>query len=203
MPTLDPLRQPKKELDAARAAISRMRGASSFGDLESSWIDALSRLDKVWEKLEQACKSHSSKFSPWHGRQAAFRRKDMLLRYLHQARNADHHTLEESIGVEPGEYSFKVPAGKPGQVVHIKSLKTDASGRVVHYEGNVAPEIVDTPARVVLLPIKNRGQIYNPPTQHLGLMLRASDPITVSTLGLAFYEEMVKEAEATFFAPTI
>jgi hypothetical protein len=180
-----------------------MRTATSFDDLESAWIDLLSRLEKVWEKLEQVCRPQNSKFPPWHGRQAAFRRKDMLLRYVHQARNADHHTLAESVGIQPGEYSFKVPAGKPGQVVHIKSLKTDSSGKVVHYEGNVAPEVVDRPARVVLLPVKNRGQTYNPPTQHLGLMLKATDPVTVATLGLTFYEEMVKEAETAFFPPTI
>jgi hypothetical protein len=132
VPPLDPLRQPKKELEAARAAIGRMQTAASFSDLEAAWNDSLSRLEKVWEKVEQACKPHSTKFQLWQGRQASLRRKDMLLRYLHQARNADHHTLEESIGVQPGQYSFK--AGKPGEAVHIKSLKTDGTGRVVHYE---------------------------------------------------------------------
>lgn len=194
----DPLRHSKKELRAAEAAILRMRVATSFENFEFAWNDFLARIEKVWEKVEQACKSQSSKFQPWQGKYTSFRRKDALVRYLHQARHADQHTLEESMAFKRGSYSFKL-LSKPGEAVHIKSLRID-HGRVTHYEGSAAARISDQPAHVILQRVKNRGKIYNPPRQHLGLPLKDASPLAVAERGLKFYQDLVEDAEVTFFA---
>jgi hypothetical protein len=195
--TIDPLRHAKKELRAAEAAIKSMRGATSFESFEFAWNDFLARIEKVWEKVEQACKSRGSKFQPWQGKYTNFRRKDALVRYLHQARHADQHTLEESVAFDRGSYSFKL-LSKPGEGVHIKSLRID-HGRVTHYEGSAAAQIIDQPARPILQRIKNRGKSYNPPTQHLGLPLKDASPLAVADRGLRFYQDLVEDAELTFF----
>ncbi len=58
----------------------------------------------------------------------------------------------------------------------------------------------DYPARLELVRVLDKGEWYNPPTQHLGKPLQDRDPITVAVLGLHFYQDFVAQAEAKFFS---
>jgi len=116
----------------------------------------------------------------------------MLLRYIHHARNADQHTIEETVKHIPGGFALRNIGGKG----YTKSLKI-VNGVITEYEGS--SRILETfPSRIELLRFKENGDWHNPPTQHLDKNLEERDPISVAQTGLIFYEQFLKEAEEKF-----
>ena len=171
-----------------------MRESRSFADFEEGWKAFLTALEKAWAKLELAAKhSNNSRFQPWAGPYAKLRRTDPLLKYLRHARNADHHTLSDSVNFSPQKLTVKVPGG-PGPV-YIERLEM-RKGRI-DYKGSHPLEMDYAAPRLELLRVKDRGEWYNPPNQHLGRPLTAQDPLAVAEQGLAFYRAAIDDAATT------
>jgi hypothetical protein len=189
----------KRELAATKRALESMRTAKTLDDLEAAWRSFLQNANKVWTKLELVCKA-PSKAQPWFGGHLRARKKDMLLRYLHHARNSDEHTLTEIVSKQPGGIGIRGAPGTSG--VHIKSMtiKGGPQGMHIDYEGSPI-EIVQIAPHVQLERVFDRGDWYNPPTQHLDKPLGKTDPIGVAALGYEYICAMVAEAEGKFFSP--
>ena len=89
----------EKELKKAKMSLEKMKKIKSKDDknllieFESNWIDFLINLEKIWKKSELECK-HFSTFQPWQGKYKNERRKDPLLKYLKNARDADQHSIQ-------------------------------------------------------------------------------------------------------------
>ena len=195
--TVDPLKHPRAELKAAENALQAMRAAQSFDKFEEEWRSFLNHLEKVWVKAERACQHIQNQFQPWQGEYSRLRKKDMLLRYLKQARDADNHSIQEVVEHKPGRYSFSVPGG-PG-VVRIDRLSTGGDGRVIEYVGSHRPTIIDEPPQINVVPVKNNGQWFNPPTSHLDESVSVRHPVQIAELGLRFYAGWLSEVETKFF----
>ncbi|MHC8386748.1 hypothetical protein ACYZTM_01500 [Pseudomonas sp. MDT2-39-1] len=192
---IDNLKHPKSNLIAAGQAIEAMKNSVTFEGYESEWRDYLTHIEKVWVKTERACVSVQAKFQPWQGKFQALRRKDMLLRYLKAARDADNHSIQDLATMRDGSLSvsFAEDEGIRSCRMQIKD------GEVVIHTDN--PLVVtNTPPQPVALPVKNHGDWYNPPTSHLGLTLVTQHPTELATLGLRFYLDFVKDVERTFFS---
>jgi len=188
------LESAKKELASAKRALETMRGAATFEVFEEEWRDLLNCLEKVWVKTERGCQQFRNKFEPWQGRYTALRRKDMLLKYLKQARDADNHSIQEVAEVKPGHTTMNFANPKGGYIHHMEIR----NGQLAHYEGD--PMIVEKhPPRVEAVRVKNHGKWFNPPTQHLEEPVESPHPAHLGELGIAFYEGFVKEAEELFF----
>lgn len=188
------LESAKKELASATRALEAMRGATTFEVFEEEWRDFLNCLEKVWVKTERGCQQFRNKFEPWQGRYTALRRKDMLLKYLKQARDADNHSIQEVAEVKPGHTTMNFVNPKGGYI-HRMQIR---NGQLAHYEGD--PMIVENhPPRVEAVPVKNHGKWINPPTQHLEKRVESLHPAHLGELGIAFYEGFLKEAEELFF----
>ena len=173
-----------------------MRSSKSFAEYEEGWKAFLTAIEKAWAKLELAAKSSTnSKCRAWLGGFAASRRTDPLLRYIKHARNVDHHTLAETVNFRPQQLAVKVPGG-PG-VVHIEKLEI-GRGKI-EYKGSHPLQVEYSPPQLALQPVKDRGDWYNPPTQHLGVALKSPDPISVAEHALKFYKDVVDEAASKFF----
>jgi len=184
----------KKELESARRALKLMKNTESFDIFDEEWRDFLNCLEKLWNKTERGCQHVKNKFQPWQGKYTALRRKDMLLRYLKQARDADNHSIQEVAEVKPGRrtMNFANPGGG-----YIKSMSI-RNGQIEHYEGD--PMIItDHPATIEAIKVKNSGKWYNPPNTHLNQPVISHHPIVIAELGLSFYECFIKETEVTFF----
>ena len=193
----DALRHPKANLIDAQKAIEMMVSANSFEQYESEWRELLGHLEKVWVKVERTCVPIQAKFQPWQGRFQALRKKDMLLRYLKAARDADTHSIQDLARMNDGYRAMRFANPHGGYIEH---LHIGGNGEIREYRGD--PMIVtDTPPQPVALPVKNNGQWYNPPTSHLGNAIRNEHPTTLAKLGLQFYIEFVDEVERTFFDP--
>jgi len=183
----------RAELRAAKKALKDMDEAKSFEDYEDAWRQFLNCLEKCWTKTERGCQHVRDQFQPWQGKTQSLRRKDMLLRYLKQARDADNHSIQELAEHKPGGSGLSFAKGSG----HIKRLEI-VNGQIVHYEGD--PVILTHyPSRVLVKKVLNSGNWYNPPTVHLNNPLNSGDPRVLGKLGLEFYERFVDDAEAKFF----
>jgi len=188
------LKHPKTELRAAARAIDGMKKANSLEDFEVEWREFLSCIEKVWTKVERSCQAVRHKFEPWQGTYHRLRKKDMLLRYLKQARDADNHSIQDFTKIEPGSRKIKFVNPKGGYIKHMEIR----GGEIAAYEGD--PIIVeDKPPQPVAVPVKNNGEWYNPPTLHLGNPVTNHHPVALAELGLKFYENYVNDVERQFF----
>lgn len=191
----DPLKPARIELLAANKALASMRAAKSIDEFESEWRLFLNAIEKLWQKIERCCQHVRSKFEPWQGTYHRLRKKDMLLRYLKQARDADNHSIQDVTAIQAGQrgYRFANPQGG-----YIKRMEI-RNGEVVHYEGD--PMIVEeTAPHPVAVRIKNNGEWFNPPTNHLDKPLSTHHPVCLAELGLAFYAGYLDEVEKKFFS---
>lgn len=183
----------KKELAAAKRALSSMRGATSFEVFEEEWRDLLNCLEKLWNKVERGCQHDKNRFQPWQGRFSSLRKKDMLLRYLKQARDADNHSIQEVAEVKPGRRTMNFANPGNGYIEHMEIR----NGQVVQYSGD--PMIVtDHPPTVEVVKVKNSGSWYNPPASHMGAPLESKHPVLLGELGIKFYEKFLHEADEEF-----
>jgi hypothetical protein len=190
----------KRDLAASRRALEAMRAAQSLDAIEAAWRSFLQEANKVWTKVELACKSHP-KAQPWFGGHARLRKKDMLLRYLHHARNSDEHTLTEIVSRQPGGFAINPAPGMKGVYIDSMTISSGPSGTHINYRGSPIQVEVHTP-HVQLERVFDRGAWFNPPTQHLDKRLMKNDPITVAELGYTYCERIVSEAESRFFPPS-
>lgn len=190
----DALKHPKSNLIAARRSLERMKNAESFDSYEIEWREFLGSLEKAWNKVERACQPMRASFQPWQGRYHSLRKKDMLLRYLKAARDADTHSIQDLTKMEAGrrEMNFVNPSG--GYIEHMEIR----DGQIVEYRGDPMT-VRDTPPRPVALPVKNDGHWYNPPTSHIGQPITDQHPTRLAELGLVFYEKFIREVEMKFF----
>lgn len=183
----------KKELAAAKRAFSTMKAATSFDVFEEEWRDLLNCLEKLWNKVERGCQHEKNRFQPWQGKFSNLRKKDTLLRYLKQARDADNHSIQEVAEVKPGHRTMNSLNPRGGYIEHMEIR----NGEVVQYSGD--PMIVaDHPPTVEVTKVKNSGSWYNPPTSHLGNSVKSKHPMVLGELGIEFYENFLNEAEESF-----
>ncbi|MCW5959013.1 MAG: hypothetical protein KIS76_02565 [Pyrinomonadaceae bacterium] len=189
---MDIFKQAKTELKSAERAISMMKTAKTFDEFEEAWKMYLNSIEKCWIKVERICQHKRNIFEPWQGKYKRLRKKDMLLRYLHHARNADQHTIEETVKHIPSRWEAKFPNGSG----YIRSMKI-VNGAITEYEGS--PMLIESfPSRIELLRFKERGDWHNPPTQHLDKNLEHRDPISIAQKGFRFYGEFLVNAEDRF-----
>jgi len=184
----------KKELAAAKRALESMKNATSFDVFEEEWRDLLNCLEKLWNKVERGCQHERSTFQPWQGQFSNLRRKDMLLRYLKQARDADNHSIQEVAEVKPAHRTVNFANRDGGYIEHMEIR----NGEVVQYRGD--PVVVtDHPPVVEAIKVKNSGNWYNPPTSHLDTLVQSRHPVVLGKLGIQFYESYLNEAEEKFY----
>lgn len=188
------LKHPRAELRAAAKALDGMRNAKSLEDFETEWKELLGCLEKVWNKVERTCQPMRDRFEPWQSKYHRLRKRDMLLRYLKQARDADNHSIQDFTKIEPGSRSIRFANPSGGYIKHMEMR----GGKLIAYEGD--PIVVEDKApHPVAVRVQNHGEWFNPPTSHLGQPVTTLHPVTLAELGLKFYEEYVNDVERKFF----
>lgn len=185
----------KKEIIAAKKCLEQMKSSTNHDDFEMHWRECLGHIEKSFSKLLCATKPVSGKFSSHFNQKFMLRKTDKTLAYLHQARNADHHSTMEISKLEP---PYTTLGAFPGARSHyIKELTIDSTGKIAKYEGD--PMIVEFhPATTMPITVRNQGKDYPPPTEHLGEKLVDIHPSVLAYLGIQFYEKWIDESCATF-----
>ena len=116
----DPLRHPRLELLSAAKALEAMRRAKSLDEFEVEWRAFLNCIEKVWQKAERCCQHVRGRFEPWQGSYHRLRKKDMLLRYLKQARDADNHSIQDVTKLHPGSRGYRFVNPRGGYIKHME-----------------------------------------------------------------------------------
>lgn len=183
-----------KRAAAATTALESANAATNYDEFEAAWAQFLVAGNAVHTILEVAARDCPTS-RQWFGQKKKIQRKDPLLCYMHQARNADEHGIEPTTTLEPGGLSI----GATGAGVHIKSLTIDERG---HLSVDATP-IGDGRMLVSVSPARPRlnivcdnryGTEFEPPTFHLDEPLQNTSPLAVGSIWLNYLEGLLLEA---------
>lgn len=157
---------------------------ASFGP-NKHWADFLVHLELSFVKAERGCQDIKNGFLPFQGYFKNLRKKDQLLSYLKNARDACQHGTDMLVSIE---------IAKRVQVDSIKLSRLDEMGNVVE-----TTEHPMYPAEMRLKAFCNNGKYWIPPKQFLGKPLKYKDnPYEVGFLGIKFYEDFINQVEGKF-----
>jgi len=182
----DRLRRAKESL----AQIS-VPGQQKFERLADHWSTFLIALNGVYAALEQGAKS-SPQSRQWFGMKKNERRKDPLLQYLHQARNADEHGIAPVTKMTP--LNVRHLSGDPLTELIVEEDRL----RIGVGKDQTATVRVYVPTFILTTVSDTRfGDSFEPPTHHMGKPVEhTKSPPSVGALALAYAEALVLEAEA-------
>ena len=189
-----------EKLSEAAAGVKHMEEAKNRIEYEAGWTRLVDSLEEFWTRFFDEGKSKFSSFQPWAGAIARKRTADPLLTYLFQARHQSQHgriALEWDRG--------KVEIGGGEFFGTIKDLRIAAEGA---FEADVNPtagsgakfKVILNPgnARLPVVFNKKFKQSYDPPRSHLDKPIADASPITVGRLGVAFYDDLLRQAFEKF-----
>ncbi|MHB1232902.1 MAG: hypothetical protein ACYCZQ_10050 [Burkholderiales bacterium] len=175
-----PLVEAAKELKAAAAAIQKMAtvGIQSFHEFDRAWREFLHCIDRAWNKTRDEVRGRK-RWQHIESEVEKLRKTDPLLRYLIQARNVSEHTIAPLI--KEWDPNLKV---------------TPVGGKVrFEWDGWDRP----------LLPVVNRGTVFNPPRKHLGKPMShlrrkgVSEPRMVAELAMNFYVGVINRVSTEVY----
>lgn len=177
-------------LQRAREALARLERETRYPVFTEIWSDFLLAAAGVYSKLETGSKD-CPKSKPWFGRKKHDRKTDPLLAYMHQARNVDEHGLGSTT-----ENTFGVGIGGNGSADLIEILPGPdgtMETRVTGGKGNLRIRMETKP--VLMRVTDDRfGDVFEPPSSHLGKPVGELSPAQAARLTVAYLEGLVAEA---------
>jgi hypothetical protein len=189
----------QERFDAAAQRLKILgRDPITYKQFRPLWAELLVALNAGTEKLFSGARG-CTKSETWRNKHRNLQRTDPLIRYLHQARNADEHGIEEITEViRPTWDLHGVRSGH--------TIMTDGRGvPIIVSSPNVPPPRVDyRPTRINLIDVVNSeyGDRFPVPREHLGRPIplpegrSAPGPLEVGGLGLEYLGAMLAEARA-------
>ena len=143
-----------------------LRDASTREEAEEAWEDHLHALDRIYNKLGVGARGYPES-EKWIAERVQERGSDQLLNYMHQARNADTHRLDDL--TEAIVARSKITSTGP---IFVKHLTWNAQNEAVADYIPMAPgaELIELRlgASLGVLPVTNRGVDYPIAQEHLG-----------------------------------
>jgi hypothetical protein len=187
---VEALDQAEERLSRAKAALETLHSKGDQKGRESAWIDLITALGTFYSKLEQGAKG-VNKSSAWFGRKKNERKSDPLLAYVHHARNSAEHGIAKSAHYAKGAVSF-TGMMKPGTEAGLRF--TPEGLRPFSTDPDLELRFVEND--VHLLTVRDRGVLYQPPTEHLGKLLTEFGASKIGVLAVTYAEQMIAEARA-------
>jgi hypothetical protein len=187
--------QSRKELESAKKTLKFLQKSSSFDDYTNNWNTVLSNIEKCWKKSEIECKEIKNKFEPWQGNYKNKRKKDQLLKYIKNARDADNHSIQEFIEKKPPttkfDYVNEEDRGKP-------ITKFSLVNGILSHDGPPL-SVTFLPERVECVPFTNLGTNYDIPQYHNDIKITDNkNPLVLAQLAVLFYEHYLNAIETKF-----
>jgi hypothetical protein len=159
----------------------------SLDDAERAWLSYLTEIDTVFEKLDRAA-SEGEAARWWEGVRHE-RRKDPLLRYIHQARNSARHGLVEIATQRPGHFAI---SGGDIDIDYLHMENGRASGRVYSVNPERPAHAVSRAASLQLVDVVDKYKnVHAVPREHLGAPIHFPSPQAVAALGLRYVTALV------------
>jgi hypothetical protein len=184
-----------KALQKARAAFSHaqtnladLKASNDFPSIERHWLAFLDNANRVFTRLEQAANATSKGKNWWHSQVHEWK-KDPLLRYVRQAKDSTHHSIQEIAAANPGR-ATSITDASPEEMTQVHEAATKI-GKPFAILGGF--EVVFP--HVEVLDVENRGVIFTRPTSHLGQPVTATTPAAIGDLTLVHLEKMIRQVE--------
>jgi hypothetical protein len=188
-----------KKLEKVELAVARLEQAQNIKDTETAWSDFLMAAGSIYSKFEHASKRNGVA-AAWYGRVKHERKTDTLLSYIHHARNADEHGLEDitRIASRQAALRFHEPfdANKlEGVQIRIGTDATGAPSISVSDGAPISVEHYKHPS-VVLVAVNDTryGDTFPPPSVHLGQQLDDTRPLAIARLAAAYVKRLIEDA---------
>jgi hypothetical protein len=187
------LEQARDSLQAAKAAVDQLKDAGDFPTFCRAWSAFLVNSNRIHTKLSAGARLNA-KSRQWTGRKQE-RKKDPLLRYLHQARNSDEHGIEPVAEIVPGSMGI---GATPGASVRLRSLIMTRNVIVADADPPEALQVSITPTDAKLSRVyDDRSDTwYEPPLVHQGRSIAGANPIRVAELAITYLETLLAQAES-------
>jgi hypothetical protein len=183
----------REEAGKAAQKIAEIRAARTLQEVADLWSGFLKHIQRSYTKLRIACRSGPCK--GWCDNVFHIRNGDELLNYVLHARNADEHGVakitEETqggIGIGP----------KEGNSLEIDHLEMGPRGIVMGPNVAANARITFTPSAIRLVPVRDRGIVYDVPTKHLGEDLGSVTLLEVAERAELFLRSKLDEADSRF-----
>lgn len=180
-----------KRLAKASMCLESIEASRSFDEFESAWTDLLIALDDIHTILQQGAKT-SPQSRQWYGGKKTERRKDPLLSYLHQARNADKHGIEPIASHKPG--GVKISKGARPTFILKTAVNHGKASFELHPIEGPGMEIIPPSAELIPVRFDRFGDVFEPPTKHLGSILPDVSPLAIARIGFKYHETLVQAA---------
>lgn len=188
------LSKSKDRLKKAKHAIAVLPTCMSADAFNDTWFDFLVAANGVYIQLGLATKENA-KTRQWFGGKTKERKSDPLLQYLHQARNADEHGIEQTLHISPGSLKIGAPTARALRDITISG---NLSKEFTITNTSDMPITITTTAptcHLVSVLDDRSGKTYAPPTTHMGAPIEDQSPIGVATLALTYLSNLTAEAE--------
>lgn len=187
---------PKKDLDIAKVEIEKMKETTDFSEFQEYWFNYLTRIERAWEYTDRILKKKKGA-QQWMAPYRNFRKKDPLLIFLRQARNAEMHSVSTTIN-KPLEMAINDKSGRGFRLDSI-SAKLEKGTLTINMESPDLIVDVDVsliPTNPEVVKFKNKGKWYNSPWHHLDKRIVDLHPVCLAEMGLSFYRAFLEEGEA-------
>ena len=155
----------RDRLPKAEASLEHLRASKNFPEAASAWSTYLQNTGNFLHVLEAWCKLTPQR-RQWYGNVRREGRKDPLLLYMYQARNAEEH--------ETSLCSVEVPVGI--------RLFPPADGPIMGY-------------RLQSVYNSKHNQNFDPPAEHDGKPLEYRGPKAVATIYLDYLRSLFAVAQ--------
>ena len=186
----------KSKLEDSRTIYSNLQTCEDIPAFRALFNSFLQSSRSITNALQKEGKQ-LPEFTNWYLMKQDEMRNDELLRFMHIARTEDFHE---------GKHRLRFST-------HIQYLDTSSVGPPpsptarlgISNEGLFWIMNKGTP-REERIPIKDRGEVSyyisidNPPTSHLGHKLENNNPLVICQLTLAYFSNLIIEAEEKFSA---
>lgn len=164
---------------------------------KSAWSDLLIRLQRVYNRLAAAAPETGSA-NAWWGRKKHERENDELLMYLHQARHAEEHGLDEIVGTRPPSLGINPGPGGVSFGPGGTTFSVGPEGATVVGDWSGSLKLTYNPPALILVPVTNRNVVYNPPQTHLNSNVSGESPTQIAKRAIDYCDALIVEAEKRF-----
>ena len=172
----------------AQRELADLKVSNDFPSIERHWLAFLDNANRVFTRLEQAANA-TPKGKNWWGIQVHEWKKDPLLRYVRQAKDSTHHSIQEIAATNPGR-ATPITDASPEEMaqVHEAAKKIGKPYAILGGFEVVFPH-------VEVLDVENKGVTFPRPTSHLGQPVTATTPAAIGDLTLVHLEKMIQQVE--------
>lgn len=184
----------------AETALKQCEDPSFYDQFVKAWKDFLIAATAIPHILEKAAGA-SPQARQWYGGKRNEGRKDDLVRYMLQARNAEEHGIDPVTHHSSAQWIGQHPAGgwKFSDVGYIEATK-QLYMKVDYADPHPTPRFTFKPTEIKLAPVVDDRfkQVFDPPRAHMDCAINDGEPATPLQAGrlyLAYVEGLVREAE--------